>query len=134
MPEPTTDNMVRVAFPVSDELCADILCTAYESGHLGIGYWGDATPTRDGDDALAPLYYRALTIVDAEGEETWEHTIDYDGVRRGIAAVMAPGFKVSPSIRGYIATGVAENDAGNIDADCADVIVQAACFGEIVYG
>jgi hypothetical protein len=34
----------------------------------------------------------------------------------------------------YIMQAVKENDAGYIDANDADYIVQVACYGEVVYG
>lgn len=35
---------------------------------------------------------------------------------------------------GYIRTALTENDPGMIDAEAADMIVQVACFGDIIYG
>ena len=37
-------------------------------------------------------------------------------------------------IRRYIADAITDHDAGCIDADAADAIVQVAAFGEIIYG
>jgi len=37
-------------------------------------------------------------------------------------------------IRRYIADAIADHDAGCIDADAADAIMQVATFGEIIYG
>lgn len=52
----------------------------------------------------------------------------------GIALVKHPTFKVRDDILAAILLGDRNNDAGEIDIECADVIVQAAVFGEIVYG
>ena len=62
------------------------------------------------------------------------HLIDPDAIERGIAKCLEPGFKLNSQITGWIASGSRDNDAGNIDADAADCIVQAACFGEVVFG
>lgn len=66
---------------------------------------------------------------------------DEDGTTYTIRAAdaMAAAHKVVdkyPNTRGagYIRTAIKDNDPGMIDAEAADMIVQVACFGEIVYG
>lgn len=55
-------------------------------------------------------------------------------IKSGIKALRSGKAKVNSRILGWIVEGDNENDAGNIDADAADCIVQAGLFGEIVYG
>ena len=38
------------------------------------------------------------------------------------------------AIVGYVVVSDNENDAGDIDSEAADCIIQAAIFGELVYG
>lgn len=133
-----TDS-ITITIPVPDTLCADILCNAFEGGQCGIGYWACADDVEHGsEDPLNELYYKSISIFDAECDEPeeseWRHKVDYDAIRRGLQLVLSPEFKVNDTIRGYVQAGVVNNDAGNIDAEAADVIVQAACFGKLVYG
>ena len=61
--------------------------------------------------------------------------MDKEFIMKGLTAILGNAdFKVNDSIYNYIIEGCKHNDAGNIDAECCDVIVQAALLGEIVYG
>ncbi len=62
------------------------------------------------------------------------HTIGLNEVARGIGLVIDKDFNLNGQMKSWIRDGNAENDAGNIDSGCADAIVQAAIFGEVVYG
>lgn len=55
-------------------------------------------------------------------------------IEKGIQKVINDDeFVVNSQIRQWIYIANFENDACTIDSDCADVIVQAAIFGEIIY-
>lgn len=113
----------------SDQLCAAILCTANEGG---IGYWAyTSNILRTEADEWE---YASFVVEDTMGEDDWRHVVDYDAVRRGIAKMLEPDAKVRHSTVAHTLNAVANDDAGEIDADVADAIVQFACFGEIVYG
>lgn len=71
-----------------------------------------------------------LTIDD----EPLLHKLDIDMIARGIAVVKANEDICNSRLRRDILVGDNDNDAGMIDADCADVIVQAALFDKLVYG
>lgn len=61
----------------------------------------------------------------------------YVATRHDIARAIAEiwnGKHGNGYIREYIADAILHHDAGNIDADAADAIVQVAMYGEIVYG
>lgn len=62
------------------------------------------------------------------------HTIGLNEVARGIGLVIDKDFNLNREMKSWIRDGNAENDAGTIDAGCADAIVQAAIFGHVVYG
>lgn len=132
--EPTP--VINITIPVADAMCASVLCTAFESGQCGMGYWACAEDIVHGSaDPLADDYYKEIVISDDEGDDPdWRFTLDYAAIRNGIERVLSPGFSVNPTVRGYVMRAVCEDDAGHIDGDAADVIVQAACFNEIVYG
>lgn len=100
------------------EFIADICTTAFGGG---INYWAEVSDgkirERD-DEGTVGRWIRVYPAL----------------VERGIALVKEPSFKVRDDILAAILLGDRNNDAGEIDVECADVIVQAAVFGEIVYG
>lgn len=63
-----------------------------------------------------------------------DESIDYDTVVAGLTDLLAGRVEVAPYIREYIERGIREGDAGEIDAEAADAIIQAGLFGELVYG
>ena len=63
-----------------------------------------------------------------------EDTYSEGEIVEGIQRALNPNFKINPQLRGEIYNAIVSNDPGAIDPDCADVIIQAAVFGEIVYG
>ena len=57
-------------------------------------------------------------------------------ILKGIQRVMdrEGGIKIHETLRGEIAAAIVTGDAGQIDAEQADIILQAALFNEIVFG
>jgi hypothetical protein len=98
----------------------DILDTALD----GIGYW--ANVERFGNDNLKYVY-------DMDDPDIrWQFNARL--VEKGIAKVLSPGFLICDEVLKSILWGNHQNDAGEIDIVGADVIIQAATLGEIVYG
>jgi len=124
------------------EFLSDVITTAFEGG---IGYWAQAgeykwwSPTLDGGTA-EHLYGQpnAYGVIWDGDSELW-YTIDVDKVASAIKRIVdrdVPDSEVhlAEGYRDLVRIADAENDAGEIDADAADWIVQVACFGEVVYG
>ena len=124
------------------EFLGDIVTTAVEGG---TGYWAQVsqyqyvldgevkvyTGDRVGDDTRAVLH----EMNDAEdGYKAEGLVLDLDAVAKGIGLIKRGEVGVGSAIKQTILLADAENDAGYIDADGADVIVQAGLLGEIVYG
>lgn len=106
------------------EFLRDILITAC---YDGVWYWAIGRKSDlMGEGSIE------LKEVDCDGA-IW-HKITLDTVAKGLAKIREPGFKINKQMRGWIMAGDAENDACDIDTECADAIVQAALFGELVYG
>lgn len=110
----------------------DVIVTALEGG---IYYWAELLscerhpadhPNRDRRGS-----YKTAQLRDLEGGV---HTLDVAAIERGIALIAAPGFKLNRQLRGQLLVAAAEQDAGDIDATGADVLVQAGLLGELVYG
>jgi hypothetical protein len=111
-----------------EEFLSDIITTAIEGG---TGYWAQVSGYHWSDDE--PATTRA-TLHDMEDGATFALTIE--DIARGLAIVVDERgeFRLNDELRASIVLADNENDGGYIDADCADVIVQAALFGEVRYG
>lgn len=70
------------------------------------------------------------TIVDDEGKE---HHINNDVIRKGIGLIQIGDVDVRRDIVDTLLEACQMMDAGDVDAEIADCIIQAALFGEIVY-
>jgi hypothetical protein len=111
-----------------EQFLADIIVGAVEGG---TGYWAQVSGYHWSDDE--PAETRA-TLHDMEDSATFALTIE--DIARGLAMIVDERgeFRLNDQLRSSIVLADRENDGGYIDADCADVIAQAACFGEVVYG
>ncbi|WJN63402.1 hypothetical protein [Streptomyces phage phiScoe55] len=134
----------KVANTVTDENVQDIIDTA---SYGGITYWA-TQPTQAEFDALPEG--KDYTIVEGVeeppflgGERTVEgvHYLSKDDVRDAYAKLLDLDQRfVNREIHGYILDSWRDRterdgiDAGHIDATAADVIVQIAIFGEVIYG
>lgn len=122
------------------QLCSDIITTAIEGG---IGYWSECDqyqyeydgeirvcvgPRQDDRGACAHI----VTIVDPPWEAHW---ITPEVVSLGMSRVARGDIPVRLDLRkAVMAAHCDPDDCGALDADAADVIVQAGLFGEVVYG
>jgi len=125
------------------QFLSDIITTAIEGG---IGYWSacsqyqydwDGETRRSVGELVEGERTRATVqeLDDSSGEYTGTvHEITIDTIARGIGKIRDNEFGINSQIRKWITEGDRENDAGMIDADAADCIVQAGLFGELVYG
>lgn len=119
------------------DFLANVLVTAVEGG---VGYWSYARRyewEEDDQDNLTSASVELAVIGDADDARedgrkiTWM-PVDLDTIARGVRRILAKGFS---SVRfESITFGSKENDAGAIDSDDADLIVQVGLFGEAVYG
>ncbi len=132
----TTHPTPAVRDCLTDENAQDIIDTA---SYGGITYWA-GQPTQAEFDALPED--KTWTIVDAEGAEDERQAfyLNADDIREAYSRLLdIEQPYVNRTIHGYIIDSYRDRDldgidCGHIDADAADVIVQLACFGEIVYG
>jgi hypothetical protein len=123
------------------EFLSGVLSTALEGG---IGYWSVASQIkREGDYPHGDWEYRAATLTECGDDDDWcsqkdekcqGHLVDLDGVARGIAALLSSKREYRYRHHKLLAEANRENDAGEIDSDIADDIVQWAALGNLVYG
>lgn len=126
---------------ITDQNVQDIVDTA---SYGGITYW--ATQPTEEEFAGKPTD-KEYTIV--EGVDDFPFggrevdSVNYlskDDIRRAFAKLLDPGQEyVNGEIHGYILDAWRDRtdegiEAGHIDADAADAIIQIACFDEVRYG
>jgi hypothetical protein len=126
--------------PERERFLSDIITAAVEGG---IGYWSECAQYQwDDDDGVHVV---VGTRVKTVGTTALIHAEDKTGVKRGFwitPDVIQKGIEeiereihlTRSDLRETILAASRENEAGDVDADCADVIVQAGLFGELVYG
>jgi hypothetical protein len=126
-------------YQLSPQFLSDILVTAVEGG---INYWA-----RVAEPVFAPhpdnrhnRLLVAVKVTDVDGGRDFQRLdLTLKEIHQGIASLFdvnsdtayAARPDIVESVRLAVETG---QDAGEIDAEGADVIVQVALFGEVVYG
>jgi hypothetical protein len=129
------------------EFLQDIITAAVEGG---TGYWARVSQYQYMDRWSEPEGRIAVhagtrqpggtraTLHEMNDEETGYKAegldLTADAVARGLGKIKRGEVQISSSLRALIMRADADNDAGDIDADAADVITQVALLGEIVYG
>lgn len=103
---------------------ADVMTTAIEGG---INYWASLDTVSRVEDPTEILGWRydAAHLVDLEDGE--EYTISLDTIAQGLNRIS----KILPDC--HIASAHRDMDAGDLDANDADAVVQYGLFGELVY-
>jgi hypothetical protein len=111
---------VTIQMDISDEFIGDVIDTA----GYGIGYWVE-TAVWDEDG-------KTYTITEQETAD--EFVITYRRIAKSIEELIAGKSNVRDSIIDNLRKAVTEDDGSYVDADVADVVIQYAIFGEMVYG
>ena len=103
------------------EFLTDIVDTALA---YGINYWAEIS---------AEIGSTKIREYDEDGPVGEWIEVTPALIEKGITRVKEPSFQVRDDILTAILLGDRNNDAGEIDIEAADVIVQAAVFSEIRY-
>lgn len=111
---------------ISDQFAADVICTAVEGG---INYWAVVLKWDGEGSALVEDHDKKTGP-----EVAWPVTINKDLIQKGIDLLSEGKITLNTDTLGSILVGATMDDAGDVDAEAADAIVQAAIFGDIVYG
>src|SRR5262245_50746043 len=119
---------------VTEQFASDVIITAIEAGHTyGIGYWAEILKYRHTPEpAEATIQERESPTND--GAKPKRVTLNTAAIRRGIKLLSEGKIQVNKSLLGSILASAASDDATDIDGPSADVIVQVAVLGDIVYG
>lgn len=118
--------------PVSSEFLNDVLITAIEGG---VNYWAEIEDyeTLTCGDCNLTIATAKLREHEAEDDAGW-YTINDDTIVTGYRRMTHPEAIVNSQLRDEVTAAVKEDDAGQLDIEHADVLVQFAVFSQIVYG
>lgn len=111
------------------DFLVNVVVTAVEGG---VGYWAELREYKWSEDENR--YMTGASVeVDAQDGKGWR-TVNLDTIREGLAKIKESSFQINPAVLSAILMGDRNNDAGEIDSEAADCIIQAGLFGELVYG
>lgn len=112
-----------------DSFYDDVLTTAVEGG---INYWAQARNYRWSDDGPTTVDVRDGGFEDDEPGE-WV-ALDRKAMSAAITAIREGKGSMADSYRSRILQAHRERDAGELDAFDADIVVQMAVLGDVIYG
>ena len=125
-------NTITRKVEISDELIEDILCSAFEGG---ITYWANNISCHNREDMkkVGGWKHEYLTKTKLKDAKLIIHTVSGGEVaitEKSIIDALQmmddPQYQYTKALRRII--------EGGYDAYDADIVVQTACFGEVVYG
>lgn len=120
---------VHMHIPVTEQLLADIISTAVEGG---INYWADVL-SYNPSKAVARI---KPEVAPADEDEDKVYDLNYRVISHGLHLILTNSADVGFDLRKGVLHEVLNPDESGvfIDAEVADLIVQLALFGEVVYG
>lgn len=123
---------------LDDEFISNVLITAFDGSYGACWYWCEADKNflttmkfTGSDDVWTEC---RIKHEDEDGQSDVARTVNAEVIRVGIQRILDEPDSCAQYIREYVSQGVSERDAGMIDADAADAIVQIGLFNELVYG
>jgi hypothetical protein len=120
---------VAVTLEISDHFLRDVLCTAVEGGS---DYWANFKVLERVQDGA---YSRVRVFeCDEDGGTVARFDVGTVELRRGLGVLLERGDCHADTKSTFLAAVLAD-DASDIDADCADALLQCTVFdGELRYG
>lgn len=116
---------------IGQQFVFDVFITAIEGG---IGYWSISSEYSCEIEGFYAIVSDCEAEEGCDGEFPKDSRIDHHAIVKGINKIIDGEIEISEYIKENIAKAVSENDAGMIDADCADCIIQAGLFNKIIFG
>lgn len=130
---------INIKLELSDQFLRDVLSIAV---WYGSSYWaGFENPVMHQGESYAD--YESITVNDLGDDEEAKakYEINLAKVAEGIERLIGRNFNSEEShaqchvsYSAAMLRAAALGDAGNVDAELADIVLQLACFGHIVYG
>ena len=131
--EETNISTINYTVPITDELIEDLLCTAFEGG---ITYWAENISCKDNEDMkkVGVWKHKYLTKTKKKDAVMYIHETEtgekYPITKKSIIDALQK--MDNPEYEYRKALGRILN--GDWDGGDADIVVQTACFGEVVFG
>ena len=125
-------NIINIRLEISDELIEHILCSAFEGG---ITYWANNVSCEDNKDMkeVGGWKHEYLTKTRKRDAVMYIHTMEGGKVKITKSLIIEALQQMDDPEYNYIKVlNRLLNDGW--DAYDADIVVQTACFGEVVYG
>ena len=129
----TDMNIINRRIEISDELIEYILCSAFEGG---ITYWAENISCKDNEDMkkvggwkhkyLTKTKKKDAVMYIHESETGEKYPITKKSIIDALQKMDTPEYKYTKALNRLL--------NGDWDSDDADIVVQTACFGEVVYG
>ena len=126
-------NIINRRIEISDELIEYILCSAFEGG---ITYWAENISCKDNKDMKKVGGYKSeyltktkkkdAVIYVHESETGEKYPITKKSIIDALQKMDTPEYNYTKALNRLL--------NGDWDADDADIVVQTACFGSVVYG
>lgn len=124
---------ITVTRELTDEFVSDVLIVAFDGSLGACWYWSKPAPTQW--LAVVDDKWKQVLITEPESNEPNKVLlVDESVVQRGIQLLIEHKVGINNDLFVHLMTAVLEGDAGEVDADVADCIIQAGLFGQIVYG
>ena len=130
--EETNISTINYTVPITDEMIEDILCSAFEGG---ITYWAGNVSCKDKEDMQKTGGYKSeyLTKTKKKDAKLIIHTVDDNKMPITKKSIIDALQKMDDPKNGCRkALGRVLDET--YDAGDADLVLQMACFGEVVYG
>jgi hypothetical protein len=117
---------ITVQVTPSLQLLSDVVTTAVEGG---INYWSQMIKYK-----WEGLDFPEAVLLDVADPDGVEHTITPEVVRKGLQLAITPGV-CHPQSNTFtsVMSALTQNDAGSIDSDAADNVIQLGLFSKIMY-
>ena len=126
-------NIINRRIEISDELIEHVLCSAFEGG---IVYWANNISCEDNKDMeevggwkheyLTKTKKKDAVMYIHESETGEKYPITKKSIIDALQKMDTPEYKYTKALNRLL--------NGDWDSDDADIVVQTACFGEVVYG
>nr|BAR34021.1 hypothetical protein [uncultured Mediterranean phage uvMED] len=126
-------NKINITIEIKDELIEDILCTAFEGG---ITYWANQLSIKDKKDAKKVKCYKHEYLTKTKKKDAVMYIHDmFDDQKYSITkkSIINALERMSKPENCYTKAFRRILDE-TYDAYDADVVVQTACFGKVIYG
>ena len=124
-------NTITKTIVITDELIENLLCTAFEGGST---YWAENISCEDIEDMKKVGGYKSEYLTKTKKDnavmyihvEDDKHPITKKSIIDALQKMDNPKYKCTKALSRII------NE--EYDADDADVVLQTACFGQVIYG